>query len=110
MPKIICLPFLFYDGMALFPFIFIKSKKFLADKTLLNHEKIHLQQQAELLLVFFYVLYILNYVINLVRFLNHKKAYSNIIFEREAFVNEKDHEYLNKRKPFSFLRYIFPGK
>src|SRR6188474_2523663 len=91
-------------GMAIFPFIFIKSSIKEERKIyLINHERIHLRQQVELLFIPFYFLYLLFYFINLVKYRNHDIAYRNIIFEREAFAHERDLEYLNKRRFWSFL-------
>ena len=81
-------------GIALFPFIILNSKLSLErQETLINHEKIHLRQQLELLVLPFYILYLANYLINLFIYKNHQKAYRNIIFEKEAFENEKRIDY-----------------
>ncbi|WP_261382231.1 hypothetical protein [Mucilaginibacter achroorhodeus] len=103
---IIVVPFMRVAGMALFPFILVKEQTSKNDQVLINHERIHLRQQAELLVLPFYVLYLLNYVINLIHYRDHNSAYLNIIFEREAFKNEADLEYPGKRKFFAFLRYF----
>lgn len=93
-------------GMALFPFILVKSAAFKADTILINHERIHLRQQAELLILPFYILYLLNYVINLLRYRAHYPAYRNIVFEKEAYAREADMNYLATRKWYSFLAYF----
>ena len=85
-------------AIAIFPFIFISSQTKM-NKVLLNHEKIHLRQQLELLIIPFYIWYLIE---------NIFKDYENISFEREAFVKEKDLDYLKKRKLFQFVKYIFP--
>jgi len=89
--------------MALYPFILI-SKKDVPFYTL-NHERIHHKQQLELLLVFFYLWYFLEFAILFLKHKNRKMAYMNISFEKEAYHNHKDIDYLNKRKAFSFLNY-----
>jgi len=66
--------------MALFPFILVNNKSLLTDAILINHERIHLRQQAELLVIPFYVLYLINYLINIAKYQNHDKAYLNIVF------------------------------
>ncbi|AOM76556.1 hypothetical protein BFS30_04930 [Pedobacter steynii] len=91
--------------MAIFPFIILQNKHQKANKALVNHERIHLRQQLELLIIPFYLLYILNYLVNLIRFRNHYLAYFNIRFEREAYANENDLGYLSRRKLFSWFRY-----
>lgn len=72
----------------------------------MRHEKIHHRQQLELLLVFFYLWYALNYFYNLLKYRNHYKAYKEIIFEREAFAKDEEENYLQKRKWWAFLHYI----
>jgi hypothetical protein len=92
--------------MALFPFILVNNKSLLSDAVVLNHERIHLKQQAELLVIPFYVLYLINYLANLVKYRNHNKAYLNIVFEREAYANEADMNYLKSRKGYCWRRYF----
>lgn len=92
--------------MALYPFILISHQALLKDKALINHERIHLRQQAELLVIPFYLLYLLNYLLNLMRYQNHHKAYLNIVFEREAYAKENNLAYLKSRKWYSWLMYF----
>jgi hypothetical protein len=60
-----------------------------------------------LLIIPFYLVYLLNYLVNLIRYRNHYRAYKEIIFEREAFAQDADLDYLNKRKLYSFLKFIY---
>ena len=91
-------------AMAIYPFILIKRKEYKNDKILVNHEKIHHQQQIELLIIPFYILYFLNYIINLLLFKSHQKAYLNIMFEKEAYTNEGNLDYKRTRKTFAAFR------
>ncbi|MBT30180.1 MAG: hypothetical protein CMO01_11020 [Thalassobius sp.] len=93
-------------GLTLYPFIILKHKHLLDDKVLINHEKIHIKQQLELLILPFYILYIINYLINIIKYRSHFLAYYNIAFEKEAYNNEYDFHYLKKRKAFAFWNYI----
>lgn len=93
-----------YIGISLYPFIFVKSEKYKENKIVINHESIHLCQQKELFVLPFYIIYFASYVLNLCLFFNHQKAYRNIIFEREAYENEKDLNYLKRRKKFAYWR------
>jgi hypothetical protein len=93
-------------GMALFPFILLQDETLLRDKYILNHERIHLRQEVELFILPFYVLYLLNYFINLFIYRSHYKAYRNICFEREAYQNDKNLSYLVTRKTWSWVRYL----
>lgn len=83
-----------HHGMALWPFVFIK-REHADNKALLNHELIHIRQQLELFIIPFYLLYIVNYGVNLLKYRNHRDAYMNICFEREAYSNESDFDYLH---------------
>lgn len=94
-----------YRGMSVFPFIFLRNKSEAENTVLLNHEKIHIRQQTELLVVLFFAWYFIDYIIGLIKFKNHLKAYRNIIFEREAYANEKDLYYLKKRPFYNFLKF-----
>lgn len=95
------LPFGPYEAMAIWPFIFTKVDM---DQKTLNHEKIHHAQQKELLLVGFYLFYVLNFLWNLIRM--NPSPYRAIVFEREAYDNDQDLDYLDKRKPFAWRRYL----
>ena len=94
-------------GMALWPFIILQNKSFLSDTVFINHEKIHLRQQAEMLIVFFYVWYVFEFLLRWIQFKNRYQAYKNISFEREAYTNEKDLDYLKKRSFWGFTKYLF---
>jgi hypothetical protein len=94
------------NAMALYPLILIKDPMRKKDLVLLNHEKIHLQQQLELLIIPFYILYFINYVVNFLKYTNHYQAYLNISFEREAYLFDKDLNYLAGRKLFKWINYL----
>ena len=95
-----------YAGMTVFPFVILKSKYYLENKTTINHEKIHIRQQIELLVLPFFVLYFGNLLINILRYRNFQMAYLNIVFEREAYANEKNLDYLKTRSFWMFLKYF----
>ncbi|KOY87614.1 hypothetical protein AD998_17065 [bacterium 336/3] len=92
-------------GITLYPFILLKHKAYKKDKFLMNHEEIHLQQQKELLVLPFYLLYVGNYCYNLIKYKDRHQAYLNICFEREAYQNDYELDYLKKRKLFAFWKY-----
>lgn len=83
-------------AVAFFPFIIMPTST-ISNKVLINHEKIHLRQQAELLILPFYIWYLIAL---------KRKGYFSISFEREAFSNEKNLDYLKTRRPFAFLKYL----
>ncbi|MCL7753785.1 hypothetical protein [Polaribacter sp. Z022] len=95
-----------FIAITLYPFIFLRSKKLKQNKTLLNHENIHLKQQQELLVVFFYIIYGLEWIYKFFIYKNSYLTYLNLSFEREAYQNEKNSTYLKNRKYFSFIKYF----
>ena len=96
------IPFAGYKAMNLFGVLFVRGNARIDDITL-NHEKIHTAQIKELLYVFFYLWYVTEW---LIRLFMKGNAYRNISFEREAYDNEKDLNYLHNRKRFGFAKYI----
>ncbi|BFP41764.1 hypothetical protein FGF1_26090 [Flavobacteriaceae bacterium GF1] len=96
-----------YVGLTLWPFIIVKEDSHKDDVVLINHEKIHLKQQSELLVLPFYFWYMLEWLLRTLLYLDSYRAYQNISFEREAYANEMDLGYTDRRKPYSFLNYIF---
>ena len=93
-------------GISLWPFIILKRKELKQDKVFINHEKIHLRQQVEFLIIPFYLWYLIEYVCRLIQYRSTKLAYRNISFEREAYANEKDLFYLKSRSFWRFLKYV----
>src|SRR6478672_8726805 len=98
-------PWLKVNGMALFPFILISNKAKIKDAILINHELIHIRQQLEMLVIPFYIFYLLNYMVNIIKFKNHDKAYLEITFEKEAYQNDHNLAYLKSRPFWAFLKY-----
>lgn len=92
-------------GITLFPFVFVRDKSELKDKVLVNHEKIHIRQQFELLILPFYIWYLLDFGFQYYKFRNRNEAYLNIVFEKEAYSNENNMDYLRERSVWNFLRY-----
>lgn len=105
-PPIIIAKILPATGMAVFPFILLKNKNLISDKIVINHEKIHLRQQLELLILPFYVLYLINYLINRFRFKNHDEAYRKIIFEQEAYRNDENLNYLKSNNWYGWIKLL----
>lgn len=99
------IPFHGFRAINLFGVLFVRGNARIDDITL-NHENIHTQQGKELFWVVFYILYIGEWLVNFIRFKNFKEAYLNISFEKEAYANEKNTEYLKTRRLFTFLNYL----
>jgi len=74
------------------------------NERLIRHEQIHIQQQVELLVIPFYLLYFTEFLIRWLISLNFDKAYRTISFEREAFDFDNDESYLQRRKKFGMWR------
>lgn len=91
------IPFKGFLAVTLYPFIFIRSEyKGKVNDVCLRHENIHIKQQKELLVIFFYIIYLCEWIFNLFRYQDSYKAYMNISFEKEAYAHEKDPEYKHR--------------
>lgn len=95
-----------YVGIALWPFVLLASDKDKSNPATLNHERIHLRQQMEMLVAPFFIWYVLEYLIRLMQYKDRNLAYRNISFEREAYENEKSPDYLKSRALWAFLKFI----
>jgi hypothetical protein len=95
-----------YVGITIFPFIFLKFNSLKSNPILINHEKIHLRQQIELLIIPFYIIYVLEFIVRLIQYKKWYLAYQNISFEREAYLKEKDLNYLKSRSFWAFVGYL----
>ena len=73
------------------------------DERLINHERIHTAQMLELLVIFFYLWYFIEWVIKI---FTPGRAYYRISFEREAYLHENDLNYLKHRPLFAWWKYL----
>jgi DMSO/TMAO reductase YedYZ heme-binding membrane subunit len=99
-----------FRGLTIFPFVILKHAFDSENKVLVNHEKIHIRQQLELLILPFFLWYFVEYAVRLLQYKNANLAYRNISFEREAYANEQHFDYLKNRSFFSFLSYLKTNK
>lgn len=95
-----------YRGITLFPFILLAEHGLKNDAVMVNHEKIHIRQQLELLVLPFFVWYGLEFLVRWAKYRDKKLAYRNISFEREAYANEKGLSYLKQRPFWKFSSYL----
>lgn len=95
--------FMRIGGITLWPWIIIRPYK---GEVTINHEKIHIKQQQELLVIPFYLLYFLEWFIGLFIYGGPKKSYYNISFEKEAYENQHNMNYVQSRKLFSWIKYL----
>lgn len=96
-----------FRGVSIWPFVILKDKITARDPVFINHEKIHLKQQLELLILPFYIWYLAEFFIKYLQYRDFYLAYRNISFEREAYANEKDLHFTGKRKFWNFRKYLF---
>lgn len=95
------IPFKGFSAINLFGLLFVKRNVTISS-TLTNHEKIHSAQWKELWYIGFLLWYIIEWAIRLPK----GNAYRNISFEREAYENDSNLQYLETRKRFAFVRYL----
>lgn len=103
-------PFGEYSTINLFGILF--TKRDTLSETTINHESIHTEQMKEMLYIFFYIWYGLEYIIirlfHLTKDGQHK-TYRDISFEEEACNNDNNLDYLKTRKHYSWWKYIKPN-
>jgi hypothetical protein len=100
-PKLLSI-FIQIYAITLFPFIFFRDE---GTPTTENHERIHIAQQRELLVVFFYLLYVFDWFIGLIKYRSLNAAYMRIRFEQEAYAFEHETYYTLNRKFWAWRKY-----
>lgn len=100
------LPVKGFQAINLFGILLVRRECMPLAEESLNHEKIHTSQMKELGYVFFYLIYITEWIYESFRAKNLMKGYYNISFEREAYLNQNDINYLLNKKKWSFIRYL----
>lgn len=119
------IPFPGFFAINLFGTMFVRSEfknTKISEKTF-NHESIHTEQMLDFVGgckklqilggCIFYVLYFIEWLIKLIISgftLGKVKAYYSISFECEAYDNDTNHKYLETRKRFAWIKYIFKLK
>lgn len=97
------IPFKGFKCINLFGILFCRKQ---LNKIDINHEAIHTKQMQEMLYIPFYIWYIIEYLIKLFK----GNAYRNLSFEREAYNNQYNLNYLNNRKHYSWIKYVVERK
>lgn len=97
------IPFKGFRAINLFGVLFARKNAYIS-KTTLNHEQIHSAQMKEMLWILFYLWYFIEWIINLFRFGFNKIAYRNIKFEKEAYLNQSNFDYLKNRKHYCWIK------
>jgi hypothetical protein len=103
-PRFTKLMSLFIDVTAITLFPFIVSREEMS-KVTLNHESIHIHQQKELFVLFFYILYVSDWLRGLIKYRNAQKAYYQIRFEQEAYAKMYEEDYLLTRERYAWRDY-----
>lgn len=99
------IPFKGFKAVMLFNIVFVRNgSNFFAQDY--SHESIHVEQAKELFWIPFYLWYLIEYLIRLVKYRSLRKAYKNISFEREAYQNQNALGYLQRRCRYAFLSYL----
>lgn len=95
------IPFKGFAAINVLGFVFARKEYKPLNPTIVNHEAIHTAQMKELAYVFFYLVYLFEWS---VRLLMKGNAYRNISFEREAYANQGNPEYLKERRCWEMWR------
>lgn len=91
-----------YSAINLFGVFFVHPDVAVT-RRLINHESIHTAQMRELLFLPFYIIYLIEWFIKL---FCKGNAYFNLSFEREAYQNEGNYDYLKQRRHYAWVKYI----
>lgn len=94
-----------YAAIMLVWWLIVKTDAVITSR-FINHEEIHEKQQKEMLVVFFFLWYGVEFIVRLIQYRNWSIAYHNISFEREAYTNESNLGYITSRKKFAWISYL----
>lgn len=97
-------PFGGYSTINIFGVLFTKKQNL--GPVTINHESIHTEQMKEMLYIFFYIWYAIEYII--VRFFHKKQnaSYHDISLEEEAYNNDNNLDYIKSRKHYAWVKYL----
>jgi hypothetical protein len=96
-----------FPAMCIWPFLLIRPVTNLPEiSVILRHERIHARQQLEMVWLFFFLWYITEFLIRFLVLRDRMKAYPRLAHEREAYKHDNDPDYLKKRKPYAWIRYL----
>lgn len=96
------IPFKGFAAINLLGILFVR-KGVKVSEEMINHEAIHTAQMKEMLYIFFYLWYVIEWI---VRLFKNGDAYRNISFEKEAYANENNKNYLAERKMYNWINFI----
>lgn len=99
------IPFTGFKAINLFGVLFVRNGCTMSESDI-NHEMIHTAQMKEMGYVLFYLWYLVEWLIKLVKLGDSNKAYRAISFEREAYGNEKNLTYTTTRAKYAWRKLI----
>jgi len=79
-------------AITLYPFVLLKQKSFEANKTVVQHEAIHIEQIRNVGVLRFYITYLYQYVKNRLKGHDHNYSYYGISYEKEAYARQNDYK------------------
>ncbi len=94
--------FISISAITLFPFIISRDEM---SEVTIRHEIIHIEQQRELFVIFFYILYVWYWLRGKMSGMTNDEAYMNIPFEQEAYRKMYDEDYLESREKHAWKNY-----
>lgn len=98
-----------FDAMTVLKWIVTRVGTVLPDYKI-RHEEIHYAQEKELLYVFFYLLYGLEFAVKFLYYWDFEKTYFAVSFEREAYARQYDRNYIAERRHYAWLCYLYTKK
>lgn len=109
------IPFGYSKYINIFGIIFTKSNNLKLTPVEENHELIHNLQGKYLLWIFFYLIYLIEWIIKLIptifckrgRFSFFQYTYRSVGFEQVAYYNEDNLDYLKTANPYEWINYLF---
>ena len=97
-------PFRGFTAINLMGIVFARVEYRPLSAAIQQHEAIHTAQMKETAFLGFYLIYIAEWLWGLLRLRDALAAYRAIRFEREAYRNMADPNYLNQRRPYAWMR------
>ena len=94
--------FINIGAITLWPFVISRTS---FNKRVLDHEKIHIRQQQEMLVIGFYIMYVYYWLCGYLVHRDSQIAYFSIPFEQEAYEKEHDENYLHNRPFWAWRQY-----
>lgn len=97
------IPFKGYTAVNLFGILFVRKNAVLLDSDI-RHEQIHTAQMKEMLYIFFYIWYLIEWIVRIFKN-GYSNAYKNISFEQEAYNCQHIEDYLSSRSHYGWFDY-----